>query len=175
MPKGQVPGLDKPVSRLVMGCDNQRTMPHAAAMWDDWFERGGNAFDTSWVYAGGVPERLLGNWMRHRGVRDDCAVIVKGAHTPLCTPDFLTAQLHKSLDRLQTDHADLYIMHRDNPDIPVGEFIDVLDETHAPDESRYSGVPTGPLNASQKPMLTRSGRGVRGLPSSITTSVSPGW
>lgn len=128
MPKGLVPGLDKPVSRLVMGCDNQRTMPHAAAMWDDWFERGGNAFDTSYVYAGGVPERLLGNWMRHRGVRDDCAVIVKGAHTPLCTPDFLTAQLHESLDRLQTDHADLYIMHRDNPDIPVGEFVDVLDE-----------------------------------------------
>ncbi len=128
MAKGQVPGLDKPVSRLVMGCDNQRTMPHAAAMWDDWFERGGNAFDTSYVYGGGVPERLFGQWMRNRGVRSDCAVIVKGAHTPCCTPDFLTSQLYESLDRLQTDHADLYIMHRDNLDIPVGEFVDVLDE-----------------------------------------------
>jgi len=26
------------------------------------------------------------------------------------------------------DHADLYLMHRDNPEVPVGEFVDVLNE-----------------------------------------------
>jgi aryl-alcohol dehydrogenase-like predicted oxidoreductase len=97
-------------------------------MWDDWFERGGNAFDTAYVYGGGLYERLLGWWMRHRGVRDGCAIVAKGAHTPLCRPEFIAPQLHETLERLQTDHADLYIMHRDNPDIPVGEFVDVLDE-----------------------------------------------
>jgi aryl-alcohol dehydrogenase-like predicted oxidoreductase len=66
--------------------------------------------------------------MRHRGVRAECAVIAKGAHTPLCRPEFIARQLNESLERLQTDHADLYIMHRDNPDVPVGEFVDVLDE-----------------------------------------------
>jgi aryl-alcohol dehydrogenase-like predicted oxidoreductase len=66
--------------------------------------------------------------MRHRGVRDRCVIVAKGAHTPLCRPEFIAPQLHESLERLQTDHADLYIMHRDNPDIPVGEFVDVLDE-----------------------------------------------
>ncbi len=128
IPHGRLPGLDKPVSRLVMGCDNQRTMPQAAAMWDDWFERGGNAFDTAYVYGGGLFERLLGWWMRHRGVREHCVVTVKGAHTPLCRPEFIASQLHESLGRLQTDHADVYIMHRDNPDVPVGEFVDALDE-----------------------------------------------
>jgi aryl-alcohol dehydrogenase-like predicted oxidoreductase len=34
------------------------------------------------------------------------------------------------LERLQTDHLDIYFLHRDNPDVPVGEFVDVLDEHH---------------------------------------------
>jgi aryl-alcohol dehydrogenase-like predicted oxidoreductase len=34
----------------------------------------------------------------------------------------------ESLERLQFDFADLYVMHRDNPDVPVGEFVDVLNE-----------------------------------------------
>jgi aryl-alcohol dehydrogenase-like predicted oxidoreductase len=36
--------------------------------------------------------------------------------------------LLESLDRLKTDFADIYIMHRDNPEIPIGEFVDVLNE-----------------------------------------------
>jgi predicted dehydrogenase/aryl-alcohol dehydrogenase-like predicted oxidoreductase len=127
MPAAMLPGLGKPVSRLIIGCDNQSWMPHAAALWDDWFDRGGNAFDTAHMYLDGVPERLLGQWMRSRGARSQAVVVCKGAHTPLCTPEWLTRQLLLSLERLQTDHADIYIMHRDNPDVPVGEFIDVLD------------------------------------------------
>ncbi|MEM9252498.1 MAG: aldo/keto reductase [Planctomycetota bacterium] len=126
MAYGRVPGLDKPVSRFVMGCDNQRDFAQAAVMFDAWFAAGGNAFDTAWIYAGGQPERLLGHWLATRGVRDDCVVIAKGAHTPHCNPDAIDSQLAESLDRLQTDHADIYIMHRDNLDIPVGEFVDCL-------------------------------------------------
>jgi predicted dehydrogenase/aryl-alcohol dehydrogenase-like predicted oxidoreductase len=126
MTYGQVAGLDKPVSRFIMGCDNQRTFAHAAVMFDDWFERGGNAFDTSWVYGGGLQERLLGQWVKARGVRDQVVVTVKGAHTPRCTPELLVRDFHTSLDRLQFDHADLYIMHRDNLDVPVGEFVETL-------------------------------------------------
>jgi aryl-alcohol dehydrogenase-like predicted oxidoreductase len=61
-------------------------------------------------------------------VRDRVVVIAKGAHTPFCTPGFLTSQLMESLERLQMDRVDLYLMHRDNLDVPVGEFIEVLDE-----------------------------------------------
>lgn len=126
IPAGAIAGLAKPVSRLVMGCDNQTTLPHAAAMWDDFFERGGNAFDTAFIYGGGLQEKLLGWWMRHRGIRDEVVVIAKGAHTPACNPDDMRRQLQTSLERLQTDHADIYLLHRDNPDIPVGEFVDAL-------------------------------------------------
>ena len=123
-----VPGVALPVSRLVMGCDNQRTMPHGAAMWDDFFERGGNTFDTAWLYAGGLQERLLGQWIKNRGVREQVVVIGKGAHTPHCTPEGITTQLGETLERLQTGRVDIYLMHRDNPAVPVGEFVEVLNE-----------------------------------------------
>ncbi|MGW5190001.1 aldo/keto reductase [Kribbella sp. NPDC004138] len=128
MTYGTVPGVDKQVSRLVMGVDNQQTLPHAAVIFDDFVERGGTTFDTAYIYGGGRGEKLLGQWMTSRGNRDDVVVIGKGAHTPYCDPESITRQLHESLERLQTDHVDLYFMHRDNEDIAVSEFVDVLDE-----------------------------------------------
>ena len=128
MPTGSIAGLDKPVSRLIMGVDNQTTMPHAAVMFDDFFERGGTCFDTAYIYGGGVCERLLGQWVKNRGVREQVVILDKGAHTPFCTPEHLTRQLRESLDRLQTDYVDLYVLHRDNPAVPVGEFVEALNE-----------------------------------------------
>ncbi|WP_328992428.1 aldo/keto reductase [Kribbella sp. NBC_01245] len=131
MTYGEVPGLAKPASRLVMGVDNQQTLPHAAMVFDDFVERGGTTFDTAYIYGGGRGEKLLGQWLKTRGNRDDVVVIGKGAHTPHCDPESITRQLNESLERLQTDHVDIYLMHRDNEDIPVGEFVDVLDEHRA--------------------------------------------
>ncbi|WP_433160129.1 aldo/keto reductase [Kribbella sp. CA-247076] len=128
MKYGRVPGLDKDVSRLVMGVDNQETLTHAAAMFDDFVERGGTTFDTAYIYGRGRGEKLLGQWMTSRGNRDQVVVIGKGAHTPHCDPESITRQLTESLERLQTDHVDLYLMHRDNEEVPVGEFVDVLHE-----------------------------------------------
>jgi len=128
MKYGSIPHLDKKVSRLIIGCDNQPNYPHAQVMFDDFFSKGGNAFDTAYVYGGGRQERVLGEWIKARNVRDRVAVIVKGAHTPLCDPTNLSIQLKESLSRLQLDRADIYMMHRDNPAIPVGEFIDCLNE-----------------------------------------------
>ena len=133
MKYGRIDGLDKPVSRLVMGVmlsGAQFALPHASVMYDEFFARGGNAFDTAYIYGGGLADQVLGRWITNRGIRDKVVVIVKGAHTPFCDPESLTSQLLESLDRLQTDYADIYLMHRDNPDIPVGEFVEVLNEHH---------------------------------------------
>ncbi len=136
---GKLEGLAKPVARLVMGVDNQRAMPHAAVMFDAYFERGGNAFDTAYIYGGGACERILGGWIANRGIREKVVILDKGAHHPHCNPDAIRRQLDESLDRLGTEYVDIYMMHRDNPDVPVGEFIDVLNELKGAGRLRVFG------------------------------------
>jgi predicted dehydrogenase/aryl-alcohol dehydrogenase-like predicted oxidoreductase len=126
IPSGRIAGIEKPASRLFMGAFGDANQ--AAVLFDAFFEAGGNGFDTSWWYGQGATDKVLGRWMAARGVRKDVVILAKGAHAPGCYPKELTRQLLASLEFLQTDYTDLYIMHRDNLDIPVGEFVDVLNE-----------------------------------------------
>ncbi len=126
VPQRPLPGVDRPVSALIMGCDNKETLAEAAPVWDAWIEAGGNAFDTAYVYGGGRHEAVLGEWIAARGTADDIVVTAKGAHTPHCTPDAIGEQLVVSLERLRLESVPIYVMHRDNPDVPVGEFVDAL-------------------------------------------------
>jgi predicted dehydrogenase/aryl-alcohol dehydrogenase-like predicted oxidoreductase len=140
MAYGRIPGVEKPVSRLVMGVDNQVDLAWTSVMFDDFVEQGGTCFDTAWVYGRGRLERQLGQWVRNRGIRDDVVIVGKGAHTPHCDPESLRGQLLESLDRLRTDHVDLYLMHRDNLSVPVGEFVDAMEEQLAAGRVRAYGV-----------------------------------
>jgi len=128
MPYAEVPGVGKKTSRMVMGTMVQQDIGHATALFDDYFARGGNAWDTAYIYGGGNAEKLLGQWVKNRGVREEVTVLVKGAHSPHCFPEPLVEQFDESLERLQFEYADLYFMHRDNVDVPIGEFVDVLNE-----------------------------------------------
>lgn len=130
MTYARVGGLDKDISRLVFGSIQLpfSDMAFSSVMMDHYFELGGNCIDTAVVY--GDRELSVGSWISKRGVRDQMVVLGKGAHTPKCNPRDLTAELMRSLERLQVDYLDLYFMHRDNPAIPVGEFVDVLNEHH---------------------------------------------
>lgn len=130
MTYGQIDGVSLRVSRLIMGVDNQRTFPAAAAVFDHYFELGGNTFDTAWIYANGLQETLLGDWMKLRGVRDQVVVISKGCHPPFAKPEHIASQVQQSLERLKIDRADIYMLHRDNSQVPAGEWIDALDEQH---------------------------------------------
>lgn len=126
MPMITLPGMAKPISKLILGCDNRNTVAEGAVVWDAWIEAGGTAFDTGFVYGGGLHEKVLGDWIKARGVEKSVTVIAKGAHTPYCFPDAIGAQLDISLERLQQAHAPIYILHRDNPAVPVAEFVDAL-------------------------------------------------
>jgi predicted dehydrogenase/aryl-alcohol dehydrogenase-like predicted oxidoreductase len=130
MPKVRVEGVENPVSQLILGCDNRNTVAEGAVVWDAWMEAGGNAFDTGFVYGGGLHEAVLGQWIAARGVAKDVVVVGKGAHSPYCTPRAIGIQLGISLERLGLDRVPVYIMHRDNQDVPVGEFVDALNALH---------------------------------------------
>lgn len=127
VPKRKLAGLNKDLSVVALGFEDFRTFSSGAILLDAFYEAGGNLFDTGWVYGSGYTEKLLGEWLTNRGVREQSVVIGKGAHSPLCYPDVIGKQLTQTLDRLQTDYVDVYFMHRDNLDVPVGEFVDAMD------------------------------------------------
>lgn len=127
IPRRPVRALPKPASVVALGFEDFPDFASASILLDAFWEKGGNVFDTGWIYGAGRTERILGAWLKARGTRDGAVVIGKGAHSPLTYPDVIATQLAETLDRLGTDHVDVYFMHRDNPDVPVGEFVDALD------------------------------------------------
>ncbi|MCR9136104.1 MAG: aldo/keto reductase [Alphaproteobacteria bacterium] len=126
IPTRNVSAIGRPVSSLIMGCDNKNSFADGAILWDAFMEAGGNAFDTAFVYGAGRHEKALGEWIAARGVAADVVVTAKGAHSPYCTPRTIGSELAMSLDRLGLETVPIYIMHRDNLDVPVGEFVDAL-------------------------------------------------
>lgn len=134
MEYGTVAGIAKPVSRLVQGTVPLTYDDEAAslALLDAVFAHGCRAFDTAHGYGGGDSERILGSWIAGRGVRDDIVILGKGAHPyqgrDRVTPEDITADLEESLARMQVDFVDIYVLHRDNPEVPVGPIVEVLNE-----------------------------------------------
>jgi len=133
MQYGNVPGVTKPVSRLVQGTANTVFNPskpaQAFALLDLAMEYGVNTFDTAHIYGEGN-ESTLGNWVRERGVRDQVAILAKGAH-PMggrnrVTPEDIESDMTESMKRQGLDYFDLYVLHRDDPSVPVGPIVEAL-------------------------------------------------
>jgi predicted dehydrogenase/aryl-alcohol dehydrogenase-like predicted oxidoreductase len=127
MPRARLPGVARQPSAIALGTAGIENISHAAVLLDPYFERGGDFIDTAYAYGNGRADTILGHWLHSRGVRDDVFILGKGAHSPLCYPDVIPRQIGESLERLQTGRFDAWLMHRDNTDIPVGEFVDALD------------------------------------------------
>jgi aryl-alcohol dehydrogenase-like predicted oxidoreductase len=158
-----VPGVPGEVSRLVLGSLAFRTRADADRLLDAFFERGGNAVDTAYIYADGQCERLLGHWMADRGMRAETVLIAKGAHTPDCRPEMIGPQLTESLERLQTDVVDLYFLHRDNEDVPVAEFIAALDEEKRAGRIRAYGGSNWTLDRLKAANQSAQAQGLDGM------------
>ena len=103
-----IPGIGKPVSRLVLGTMwmNTRNLDSAFAALDAFHAAGGNCFDTAHAYGGGDSERAFGQWIHSRGVRDEVVILGKGAHhsqdRKRVTPFDIQSDLHDSLGALQS-------------------------------------------------------------------------
>ena len=127
-----IPGIDKPVSRLVQGTMwvNTGNLDAAFAALDAFHAAGGNCFDTAHIYGSGGNERAVGQWIHSRGVRDEVVILGKGAHHSQdrrrVTPFDIQSDIHDSLARFKVDHIDLYLLHRDDPTQPVGLIVETL-------------------------------------------------
>lgn len=139
-------GIELPVSRIVFGTANPPMIAgeDATELLDSVFEGGVNCFDTARRY--GMAERSLGDWIAKRGNRDKIVIVDKGAHplpdstVPRVTPAAIEADIARSLDLLQTNHVDVYMLHRDDTTQPVGPIMEVLNELRERGKIRLLGV-----------------------------------
>lgn len=107
--------------------------------------------DTGNSYKNGESERYIGAALKRIGARDQVVLATK-AHFPVGPGpnDRGNSRLHlfraceDSLRRLQTDHIDLYQIHRPDPHTPVEETLDALDSLVKQGKVRYIGCSTHP-------------------------------
>ena len=145
MQMGIIPGLENPVSRLFFGTATPPVMTDEASapeLLDSVLAAGVNAFDCARSY--GRAENALGKWMEERGCREQVTVLSKCGDiregVVKINRMVIREQLAQSLDALRTDRIDIYLLHRDDPNTPVEEYIDTLNEARTEGKIRIFGV-----------------------------------
>lgn len=116
---------------------------------DAFVNAGFNFIDTAdtyswWVdgHKGGESETIIGKWMKARGNRDQIVLATKvGSQNKEHKEDVSRAHILRSVDeslqRLQTDHIDLYYTHFDDNVTPVEETLSAYDEIIKAGKVRY--------------------------------------
>lgn len=120
---------------------------------DGFLDRGFNAIDTAnnysyWVKGnvGTESERIIGNWLKSRGVRDQIVLATKvGGRNmiqdkPNTTKAHILKEVEESLIRLQTDYIDLYQTHYDDVNTPVEETLSVYNQLIKEGKVRFIGA-----------------------------------
>jgi aryl-alcohol dehydrogenase-like predicted oxidoreductase len=114
----------------------------------DALAAGINFIDTANVYSSGASERLLGQSLKNLGVRRESVVLATkvygmmgdGPNDRGASRAHIMDSVRASLERLQTDHVDLYQIHGTDPVTPVEETLRALDDLTRQGLVRYVGV-----------------------------------
>ena len=122
---------------------------------DAFAEAGGNFIDTADVYSewkegntGGDSEKILGKWMKSRGNRHEMVIatkVAKYSKRPGLSAANIKLAIEESLERLQTDHIDIYYAHEDDTKVDLSETLGEFNElvksgkVHDLGASNYSG------------------------------------
>jgi aryl-alcohol dehydrogenase-like predicted oxidoreductase len=115
-----------------VGCDEAT----ASTIMDRALASGINFIDTANVYGqDGLSERVVGKWLKERGVRDQVVLATKFRFTMQPRPNgngasrlHIVRAVEDSLRRLQTDRIDLYQIHMQDQDTPEEETLRALDD-----------------------------------------------
>ncbi len=141
---GKIDGLNKKVSRLLYGTANTPMLAgeDIDEVLDAAVACGVQTFDTARGY--GKAENVLGRWMKKRGCRDDVVVLSKCGDVKngivKVNREVIRTEMAQSLEALQTDYIDIFLLHRDDPCTPVSEVIDTLNEAKKEGKITIFGV-----------------------------------
>jgi aryl-alcohol dehydrogenase-like predicted oxidoreductase len=149
-------------------------------------EAGGNFFDTAHYYACwkpngiGASERSLGQCLRKYGDRDKVVILTKGGlpdqgdsyprPNDCLTPSVIASDISESLERLQIEKVDVYMLHRDDIRHPVSEIIETLNAEVARGRIRYLGASNWSTARIAEANIYATSKGLQGFVIS-----SPQW
>ncbi len=138
-------GTDLSVSKICLGCARMGTYgENPAPLLDRYYDRGGRFFNTARVYGDepGLSEQCLGAWIRERGIRDRVVLTSKCGEEdglPALHAETLLRHIDESLCSTGLDYLDFYLLHVDDPAVPVGEILDAMAEMRRAGKIRYYG------------------------------------
>ena len=143
-------------------------------MLDELLEKGYTCIDTADVYSrwaddneGGESEKIIGKWMKDRGVRDKITLATKvgsdmGQGNKDISENYILNAAQESLKRLQTDYIDLYYTHWDDDRTPVEETLGAYQKLIKNGDVKYIGASNlsparlrDSLNASKEKALPK--------------------
>jgi aryl-alcohol dehydrogenase-like predicted oxidoreductase len=150
------------VSRLGLGCGNfggigsapaffgmGETEAQAFDLMDRAFDNGINFFDTANAYGGGRSETYIGRWLKAKGpaVRQQLLLsskvfnpVGRGPNDRGLSRRHILQQVDESLARLQTDRLDMYLIHEPDPETPLDETLQALDDVVRMGKVLYVGA-----------------------------------
>lgn len=144
------------VSRICLGA-----MSYGAPQWRDWvlneeasrpffkraLELGINFFDTADMYSHGVSEEVTGRALRDFARREEVVIATKVFHPFGDGPNerglsrlHIMRSIDQSLRRLGVDYVDLYQIHRYDPETPLEETLEALNDVVRSGKARYIGA-----------------------------------
>ncbi|HEY0607127.1 MAG TPA: aldo/keto reductase [Herpetosiphonaceae bacterium] len=142
------------VSPLCLGTMNfggPTSEPDSIRIIDRSLDAGINFLDTANVYNSGESERVVGVALKQNGKRDQVVLATKvhgkmgdGPNEQGNSRYHIIKACEDSLRRLQTDHIDLYQIHRPSLTIPQDETLRALDDLVRAGKVRYVGCSTHP-------------------------------
>jgi len=119
--------MDIRLSKIGLGCvtfGREIDESHSFAIMDYAAEHGICFFDTAEAYGEGASEKIIGNWMRSRGMAGKIAVVTKVNQK--LTRGNIREALSRSQDRLGLDVIDGYLLHFFDETTPLEESLEGL-------------------------------------------------
>lgn len=130
---GEIEGVGKKISRIFLGTAISPFLDGKEAddLLNQMYALGINAFDSARGY--GLSERVLGHWIKHRKNRENVVILTKcGNADPTGTVHIDRAvminELKQSLSELGTDYVDILLLHRDDANTPIAEYLETFND-----------------------------------------------
>ncbi len=143
-----IPGTDLDIPYAVCGTmmfGKRADEAESLRIVDAALDHGMNFFDTADMYQLGESERLLGRALRGR--RDRCIVATKvgyghddDGNVEGTSRKAILRAIDQSLADLGMDHVDVYYLHRPDPEAPIEETLEAMDEVVRAGKARYIGI-----------------------------------